>query len=214
MSEPVVAATSPVEQEKQHNFAELRKIAEQERYARIQLEQEVAQLKSAMAPKHVDEDDDNNDEYIDRKNLKKAMEKTKHQTTQEVEQTVRKALDQERRNNYLDQNSDFEKIMNSDLVQKFADTNPRLAKAILAMPESFERQQLVYENIKSQRLDAPVPKEVPIQDKIDQNKRSPYYQPSGIAASPYGGVGGKDYSDADKKNAYDQIKALQKKIRI
>jgi ribonuclease D len=213
MSEPVVPIQDAVEQEKNRNFAELRKIAESERNARLQLEKEVAQLRNSMAPKAQDDDDDD-EPYVDRKKLKMAMEQTKQQTTQEVQLAVRQALDQERRNNYLDQNSDFERVMNSDLVQKFADTNPRLAKAILSMPESFERQQLVYENIKSLRLDAPPQKEVSIQEKVDQNKRSPYYQPSGVGAAPYGGIGGKEYSEADMKNGFEHMKALQRRLKI
>ena len=61
-------------------------------------------------------------------------------------------------------------------------------------------------------FDKPEQKGPSIQDKIDSNKRSPYYQPSGISAAPY--AGGGDFSPAGQKNAYAKLQELKSRLRI
>jgi hypothetical protein len=80
------------------------------------------------------------------------------------------------------------------------------------MPEGFDRQKLVYKNIKALGLHKPAIKEPSIQEKIDANRRSPYYQPSGVANAPYSTVG--DFSTAGQKNAYQKMQELKSKLRI
>ena len=90
--------------------------------------------------------------------------------------------------------------------------NPELAESILEMPEGFERQKLVYKNIKALGLHKPAEKQASIQDKIDANRRSPYYQPTGVSAGPYAGTG--DFSKSGQKNAYDKMQQLKAQLRI
>lgn len=197
---------------------------EQERQARQQAEERAAaaeraaQERSKMSPLNEDDDDDS-EPYVDKRRLQKTLtkfeEKTKQQTRQEVQQAVAEALDGERRSSYLRENSDFNEVMTEDTLAKFSSKHPRLAENILRMPEGFERQKLVYENIKALGLDKPEQKASSVQDKIDANRRSPYYQPSGVGAAPYAsGPSGKDYSESEKKNAFDKMKELQKRLRI
>jgi len=80
------------------------------------------------------------------------------------------------------------------------------------MPEGFERQKLVYKNIKALGLNMPEVKQPTIQDKIDANKRSPYYQPSGVGTAPYASVG--DFSSQGQKQAYAKMQELKNKLRI
>ena len=129
-----------------------------------------------------------------------------------AEEKARSLVEQERTSQYLKDNSDFNQVMNSDVVQKFADAHPKLAEQILRMPDGFDRQKLVYEAIKSMGIDKPVPKQQSIQDKIDANRKSPYYQPSGVGSSPYSQVG--DFSDVGQKNAYDKMQQLKKNLRL
>ena len=56
-------------------------------------------------------------------------------------------------------------------------------------------------------------KEPSIQDKIDANRRSPFYQPSGIGSAPYAGPDG-DFSAAGQKTAYDKMQELKSRLRI
>jgi hypothetical protein len=63
-------------------------------------------------------------------------------------------------------------------------------------------------------LELDKPKKTPpsIQEKIDQNRRSPYYQPSGMANSPYSSHG--DFSHEGQKQAYEKMQALKKSLRL
>ena len=152
---------------------------------------------------------------IDKKKLKKEQAKfgqqMKQETQSEIQRAVQTALQEERKNNWLKQNPDF-----YDTLQQHADKivqrDPELAETILQMPDGFERQKLVYKNIKALGLDKPEVKQSSIQEKIDANRRSPYYQPTGIAAAPYAAAG--DFSDVGQKNAYQKMKELQNKLRL
>lgn len=201
---------------KQRKYYE--KQLEQERLAREQAEQKTLELerRTQQLSKPLDDDDDDAEPYVDKRKLKKELnrfgEQAKQQTSQEIQQAVQQALDQERTKNYLKENSDFNNIMGSDVVQKFADLHPRLAENILRMPEGFERQKLVYENIKALGLDKPQSKQPSIQEKIDANRKSPYYQPNGVGSAPYSNAS--DFSTQGKKNAFDKMQELKARLRL
>ena len=110
----------------------------------------------------------------------------------------------------MKQNPDFYDVMQH--AQAFADKDPELAETILSMPEGFERQKLVYKNIKALGMHKKEEPKATIQDKIEANRRSPYYQPSGMASPGYSSGG--DYSEAGKKNAFDKMQELKKRLRI
>ena len=97
-------------------------------------------------------------------------------------------------------------------AEKLAQKDPELAETILSMPESFERQKLVYKNIKALGLHLPEQKAQSIQEKVDANRRNPYYQPSGIANAPYASQG--DFSPQGQQQAYNKMRELQKKMRL
>lgn len=198
---------------KEYNFAQIRKQLEQERQARLAAEQQLEKLKQPASPKD-DDDDDYDEPYVDRRYLKRNLAKTssqiKEEAKQEAQQEMRRILYEEKRNAWLRSNPDFEEVMQH--AQKFAEHDPELAETILEMPEGFERQKLVYKNIKALGLHKPKEKESSIQDKINQNRRSPYYQPTQMGAAPYGSSG--DFSAAGQKNAYQQMKELQKRLGL
>ena len=215
MSEPVVPVQEPVDNQKEYNFAQLRKQMEQERQARIAAEEKAARYEQLAQHKPTDDEDDD-EPYVDKKKLKKVLnqfgDEAKKTTADIVKNEVEKALNQERTQQYLKQNADFDKVMNSDLVQKFADTHPALAEVILKMPEGFERQKLVYENIKAAGMDKPQLKQQTIQEKVDANRRSPFMPSSGPGSAPYAQVG--DFSPVGQKNAYDAMKAKIGQLRL
>lgn len=195
---------------------------EQERIARAQAEERAALAEKAAAeraklsPLNDDEDDD--EPYVDKKKLHKTLtrfgEQTKQQTQEEIKKAVEQALDQERRNQYLRENSDFNQVMNEQTIERFALKHPRLAQNILQMPDGFERQKLVYENIKALGIDKPESKSASIQDKIEANRRSPYYQPSGIGTAPYATTSQGDFSPQGQKNAHEKMQELKNRLRI
>lgn len=187
---------------------------EAERQERARVEAELQEFKSRSQSKSHDEDDDDSEPYVDNKKLKKAFnqfgEQTKQNTASIVQQEVQKALHEERRQNWLRNNPDFQEVMGH--AQKFAETDPDLAETILEMPEGFERQKLVYKNIKALGLHKPQEKAPSIQETIDKNRKSPYYQPTGVGTAPYASQG--DFSSSGKKNAYDKMQELKNRLRI
>jgi hypothetical protein len=207
------------------NLAKQRKMyerqLEQERIARQQAEdraaaaERIAQEKSRSHSN--DEDDQEDDEpYVDRRKLNKELNKFKTNIEQTIDQKAEaKAaamIENERREGYLRENSDFNQVMNEETIEKFAAKYPGLAKGILRMPDGFERQKLVYENIKALGVDKPETKQSSIQEKIDANKRSPYYQPSGVGSAPYANQS--DFSPAGQKAAHDKMQQLKSRLRL
>lgn len=201
--------------EKEMNFrvlqAKYEKQLQQERDAREQVERK---LHDAISRRDADEETDE-EPYVDNKKLEKKLakfgEKNKQETQSEIQRAVHTALNEERKNNWIKQNPDFFDVLQKH-AEKLALKDPELADVILEMPEGFERQKLVYKNIKALGLHKDAPKEPSIQDKIDANRRTPYYQPSGVATAPYAQVG--DFSKTGQKQAFDKMQELKNRIRL
>lgn len=172
------------------------------------------QMQFQAQTKSVDDDEHDDEPYVDKKRLNKTLQKygqqAKQETQSEIQKAVHTALQEERKSNWLKQNPDFHDVLQH--AQRFADSDPELAETILTMPEGFERQKLVYKNIKALGLHKPANKEPTVQEKIDANRRSPYYQPNGVGSAPYGGQS--DFSPTAQKNAYDQMQQLKRQLRL
>lgn len=189
---------------------------EQERQARLQAETRAQELESLNKKNQtvLDDDDDSDEPYVDHKRLKRELgrvvQKTYLDTDTKIQNAVQSALAQERQNMWLKQNPDFHEVMSH--AQAFADKDPELAETILSMPDTFERHKLVYKNIKALGINKKPEPEQSIQSKIDANRRSPYYQPTGVGSAPYESVG--DFSDSGQKNAYSKMQELKKRLRM
>ena len=183
---------------------------EKERSARIEAERLVQESRKNS----VDDDDDESEPYVDHKKLAKKLNKFGEQTRQiaqsEVQKEVQKAIQQERQSNWLKQNSDFQEVM--QYAEVLAQRNPDLAESILEMPEGFERQKLVYKNIKAMGIHKPEVKAPSIQEKVDANRRGPFYQPSSAGTSPYSSGG--DFSQSGQKAAFDKMQELKNRLRL
>jgi hypothetical protein len=215
----------PQEQEKAQNdkeinFAKVRKQLEEERAARQAAELRASEYERTLqqrqqAKRDLEEEEDDNDEpYVDHKRLDKKLakfgQKTREETQQEIKKEVNIALAEERKTQWLRNNPDFYDIMNH--AQSFADRDPELAESILQMPDTFDRQKLVYRNIKALKLHQKEEPKSSIQDKVDQVKKGAFYQPSGVGTAPYVPMG--DCSPAGQKTAYAKMKELQNKLRL
>lgn len=184
---------------------------EQERAARLEAERKIQE---AQSNKNNNEDDEDDEPYVDRKKLNKTLakfgEQTKQQTQSDIQKAVSIALEKEREDMWKKANTDFVEVMQH--AQKFADYDPELAETILKMPEGFERQKLVYKNIKALGLHKPPESKSNIQEKVDANRRSPYYQPTSVGSAPYNMVG--DFSPKGQEQAYQKLQELKKNLRI
>jgi hypothetical protein len=213
--ENTTASAAP--SDKELNFraleAKYQRQLEQERASRLDAEKRVQDAESRKHPV-ADDDEDDAEPYVDKKRLKKEQVKfgqqMKQETQGEIQKAVHMALAEERKTNWLKTNPDFYEVLQH--ADKFAQKDPELAESILEMPEGFERQKLVYKNIKALGIHKPEEKKQTIQEKVDANKRSPYYQPSGIAAGPYAGAG--DFSPQGQKAAYDKLQQLKNNLRL
>ena len=200
--------------DKEYNFRQLEAKLAQERQARLEAER-IAQ--EALARKNQvqeeDEDEGSDEPYVDHKRLNKKLNRFNEATKSEIQKAMeiakQHAKEELKQELYLEQNPDFFDTLKH--AETFAQRNPRLAETILRMPEGFDRQKLVYENIKAMGIDKPQPKQSDIQQKVDNNRKSPYYQPSNVGSSPYAQVG--DFSAAGQKNAYQKMKEMQKQFR-
>jgi hypothetical protein len=182
---------------------------EQERAGRLEAERQVRERMHSQS-----NDDDDSEPYVDNKKLNKKLaqfgEQTKQQTQTEINNAVQIALKEERKSNWLKNNSDFYEVLQH--AEKLGQKDPDLAESLLEMPEGFERQKLVYKNIKALGLHRPEVRQASIQEKVDANRRSPFYQPSGVGSAPY--ASSSDFSVNGQKQAYDKMQELKNKLRI
>lgn len=176
----------------------------------VELERQVQQRQNVSN----NDDDDDTEPYVDQKKLNKTLSKFGQNTQSEIhkamEMAKQKAKEELKEEMWLENNPDFYDILQH--AEKFAQKAPKLAESILKMPEGFERQKLVYQNIKELGIDKPESKQPSIQSKIDANKKSPYYQPSGVGTAPYASVG--DFSASGQKNAYEKMQQLKRTLQL
>lgn len=216
MSVESTQETPPQPTDKEINFGKLRHQLEQERQARIQAEEKAAQLEKEkqtyQKPVHLDDDDDDDEPYVDKKRLKKQLSSFEKNIDEKIErkaeEKARAMLEAEKKENWLRQNADFYEIMQH--ADAFAAKDPELADTILSMPNTFERQKLVYKTIKAMGVHKKEEPKPSIQETIDRNRRSPYYQPSQMGTAPY--AGGGDFSSVGQKNAYSKMQELKKRL--
>ncbi len=189
---------------------------EQERTARAQAEERAAQFERAAQQKQgiVDEDEADSEPYVDHKRLNKTLssfeKRMEAKIEQKAEEKARQMIGQQKQETWLRNNPDFYEVMKH--AERFAEKDPDLAETILEMPDGFERQKLVYRNIKALGINKPDAKQPSIQETIDSKRKSPYYQPSGQGAPPFESQG--NYSPSGQKSAYDKMQELKRNLRL
>lgn len=216
MTAPDNQAQEQKPNDKELNFRKLEERYEralaQERAAREEAEKKALEAQSRKLIPVEDEDDD--EPYVDKRKLAKTIsqfeQKMESRIEKKAEEMARSLINNERKENWIKNNADFYEVMQN--AEKFAQHDPELAESILQMPEGFERQKLVYKNIKALGLHKPTERVPSIQEKIDSNRKSPYYQPTGVASAPYGMNG--DFSKSGQKNAYDKMQDLKNRLRL
>lgn len=204
--------------DKELNFraleAKFQKQLEQERAEKIEMQRQIQELKDRTHRSDREEEDDA-EPYVDHKKFEKKLaafeKKLEEKIDKRSEEKSAKMIEKERQQAWLDNHSDFYEVMQQN-AEKLMQKAPQLADAILRMPEGFERQKLVYYNIKSLGIDKPEQKQPSVQEKIDANRRGPFYQPPTMGTAPYAGAG--DFSPEGQKNAYTKLQELKSRLRI
>jgi hypothetical protein len=194
------------------NVGRLARQLEAEKEAREKLQQEISQLREVSQRRQREEDPEDSEPYVDERRLNKKLDRFAEdfdkKLDKRVEERAAMMIERERQQNFLKNNADFNAILGDEaILQKLVDQHPEIAEPLLEMPDNFARKKLVYQNIKALGLHKPDVQKQSIQEKIDANRRSPYYQPSsGASTPPYGNSG--DFSAAGQKNAYAKMKSL------
>jgi len=176
------------------------------------------QVKELLNRQHQEpEEEETTDEpYVDHKKLDKKLKKFGQQSKTEIQNDIRQAVaqakEEARQEAFLENNPDFFDYLENN-VEKFANTHTALAKSLHKMPDTFERKVLVYETMKKLGVDKPAIKESAIQQKIDQNQRGNFYQPTNIGAPGYASTAG-DFSATGQKNAYDKMQELKNRLKL
>lgn len=220
-TQDITNADAQKSNDKELNFEKLRKQLEQERNEKIRMQErlevlEKAQQRSSNTTKS-DEDYESDEPYIDQKTFSKKMSKFEASLEDKIdkraEEKARFILENEKQQDYVKRNSDFNQILSQENIQKFATEHPAMAERMLKMPDNFDRQALLYEQIKAlQSTKKAADEKSSVQQRIDQNRKSPFYQPSGIGASPYAAAG--DFSPSGQKSAYDKLQELKSRLRL
>lgn len=200
--------------EKELNFRRMESKYQQEvAYERAKREEIEKRMQEMTQVKQEPEEEDT-EPYVDHKKLTKSLTKFGQNTQTEIQKAMQQAKhmakEELKQEFFLENTPDFYQVL--EHAEKFAQKAPRLAENILKMPEGFERQKLVYNTIKELGLDKPEAKQSTIQEKIDSNKRSPYYQPTSVGASPYASAS--DFSASGQAQAYEKMKELQARLRL
>lgn len=212
-------AAAPVD-DKEMNLVKIRNALQNERQSKIEMENRIRELEAEIKSRSKNsnqEEEDDDEPYVDRKKLTKTLDRFGQNTDLSIQKAMevakQRAKEEIKQEMWLENNPDFYDILNH--AEKFAQQSPSLAKSILNMPDGFERQKLVYENIKALGIHKPQEAKSSIQNTIDSNRRGPSYQPTGTASAPYGSSsGGKSYSEEEGKNAYAKMMALKKSMRL
>lgn len=221
MTAPVSENQEAVQQpsNKELNFRALEAKMQQERNARLDAERRAQEAETraneaTSRKSQQDDEDDDSDPYVDRKKLARHLSSFEKRMDEKIDKRAEEKaftmLAKERKDNWLKSNPDFYEVLQH--ADKFAERDPELAETILTMPEGFERQKLVYKNIKALGIHKPEVKQPSIQDKVDANRRSPYYQAGGVGSAPYANVS--DFSPAGQKAAHAKMIELKNKLRI
>lgn len=227
MSDNPQVTEQTVQQErndKEYNFAQLRKQreaamreAEEEREKSRSLQRELERIQSIFAnTQNASDEDDNSEPYVDNKRLEKKLSSFERKMDEKIDkksdEKARNLFEDYKRQEWLKSNSDFQEILEQH-ASTLQEKDPELAELILSMPgSSFEKQKLAYKAIKAANFHKKPEPQPTIQDRINENKRSHYYQPSGIPAAPYQTAG--DFSPQGQKSAYEKVKALKENLRL
>ena len=201
--------------DKELNFRALEaKFQREKQEQRQEIERLQRELEAKSKAALHEEEETSEEPYVDHKRLEKKLNKFGQNTQSEIQRAMEaakhSAKEELKQEMWVEKNPDFYDVLQH--AEKLAKDDPELAQIILEMPDNFARQKLVYKQIKKSGYDKPAQKQPSIQDKIDANRKSPYYQPSGVGTAPYSQVG--DFSPVGQKNAYDQMQKLKQQLRI
>lgn len=212
--------------DKEINFRKVEALREQEREARIKAElqndllrNELESIKQMLQPKEKDYLDDLQDiSDLDPAKFKAILAQKEAQFKKEAKQIAKSAIDeheqQKRKTNFRDelrrQYHDYDSVMNEQMIAHISETEPDALGAISAIEDPYVRCEKAYHFFKKKM---PTQKqELPsIKEKVEENAMNPYMIAASSAAPPYAAVEFDVRSSSARKDAYEKLKAAQRR---
>lgn len=213
--------------DKELNFRKLEAEREKEREARIRAEmqaesmqRELKRIEEMMKPKEVDPLDQIQDiSELEPAKLKQILAKRdesfKREALEIAKQTFKEEKEQEKKTNFRDhlrrQYQDYDHVMNEQTIAAIQEREPDAVDAISAIEDPYVRCEKAYHFFKK-RMAKPEEKVVEsVKQKVEENMSNPYLVPAGSASPPYGGIEFDVQSPSQRKQAYEKLKAAQRR---
>ena len=139
---------------KEQNWRMIRQQAEQERERRMQLEQEMAEIRRSMNAKP-EPDDLDSDDLADKRHLKKYRDESRAETdrlrkkTQELEETIQKISIESVRNEVFAKYQDYATVVNDNTLEQLKIKEPEIFETIMENKNPRARLIAAYKNIKA-----------------------------------------------------------------
>lgn len=202
---------------------------DKEREARIRAEmqaesmqKELRQIQEMLKPKEIDPLDQLEDiTDLDPKQLKAIFAQKEAQLERKAREYAKQALKEEQehdkktnfRDKLRDRYQDYDQFMNERVLAEIQEREPDAVDAISAIEDPYVRCEKAYKFIKNRLATAkPVEKPVEsIQETVAENMLNPYLIPAGSASPPYGAVEFDTRSPSARKQAYEKLKAAQRR---
>lgn len=217
-----------VSEKSRENFRRLEAARDAEKEARIRAEMEAEflrkQLDGMSQSSKIQENDplDEIEDYIDKQTYKKIREKDREAYRKEADRLVEEKLkkieqekeqkrhEEEQKNStpkLRSQFSDYDEVMNEDNIIRLEQDNPTFLNAVLTIQDEYKRKYATYDYLKKAGYVAP--KEPSIKEKVEENRRNPYYFEPG-SGTPIA-VDFDVKSPQARQQAYEKLKLAQRR---
>lgn len=230
VKEQEAAAPEKAPSDKELNFQRLREERERdriekerEREARIRAEmkaemanRELEQFKEMMKPKEADPFDSEDIDPDLKTRLQRKLANERQEIIKEAEK-IAESVYEKRRDQELKSSvpqrlkyefNDYDQIMNEQNIIELEQNHPAFTKAVLQIPDEYERKKLAYEYIKNTQTKK-TKENLSIKEKVNENMQNPYYIPS--SSGTPSAVEFDVKSPAAREAAYAALKAAQRR---
>lgn len=212
---------------KELNFRRLEAEREKEREARIRAEmqaeamqRELKKIEEMLKPKEVDALDNLQDiSDLDPQKLKAILSQREANFKREAREFTKEILKEEReqdkKTNFRDhlrrQYQDYDSVMNEQTIAAIQEREPDAVDAISAIEDPYVRCEKAYHFFKKRLAKQDAKPVESVKEKVQENMMNPYLIPAGSATPPYSGVEFDVRSASKRKEAYEKLKAAQRR---
>jgi hypothetical protein len=217
-----------VSEKSRENFRRLEAARDAEKEARIRAEMEAEFLKKrldeiANSTNQVEADPlDSVEDYVDAQTIRAKFDKERKALREEASRLAKEAIkeeklaeekkkrEEEQKNStpkLRSQFNDYDEVMNEENILRLEQDNPTFLNAVLEIQDEYKRKYATYDYLKKAGYVAP--KEPSIKEKVEENRRNPYYFEPG-SGTPIA-VDFDVKSPQARQQAYEKLKQAQRR---